>query len=57
MPKHGKKATRNVLKNEKAQAAEDRKKLRAKRTDKEQLALLDSKGYKAERKRERLENK
>ena len=57
MPKYGKGAKRNALKKEKRQKAENRKEQRSKRTDKEQLALLDSKGYKAERERARLEKR
>ena len=57
MPTGGQKQTRKMIKAERARKAQTRNELRAKRTDKEQLALLDSKGLVATRERERLEKR
>jgi len=51
---HIKQPSRNEIRTQKAQAAKERQALRDKRTNKEQLALLNSKGWKAEKERDRL---
>ena len=51
---HVKQATLREIKERKRQEAEERQDLRNHRTDKEQLAFLDSRGYIATRERDRL---
>ena len=52
---HVKQATPGEIRERKRQEAEERQALRDKRTDKDQLAFLDSRGYAAKRERARLQ--
>ena len=51
---HIKQLTKKELKQQKSEAARERQDVRDKRSNKEQLVLLDSKGWKAEKERNRL---